>query len=248
MFENKKTRYWVVIPAAGIGSRMYKSTPAMAKKKCPKQYLKLYDGRTVLEHTIAKFQQIEEISGICVCLAADDEFWQKLPNMDGVCTTNGGKERADSVLNGLRFWQQQNASADDWVLVHDAARPAIDTADIRQLISGLAPDADGAILATPVRDTLKKQRDNALDVAQTVDRQGLWQAQTPQMFRLAALKKALTTWVAANEPITDEAQAMEKMGHKVQLLEGNPNNLKLTQSEDLALINWLCQQQADNAQ
>ena len=236
MFSHKKARYWVVIPAAGIGKRM--------KAKTPKQYLALYDGRTVLEHTVSKFQAIKEIAGICVCLAAEDTTWLNLPNMEGVYSTRGGKERADSVLSGLRFLDKY-ADKHDWVLVHDAARPAIDLADIQKLMKTVDPKAAGGILGHPVRDTLKQRIAHDLHVAHTVDRTGMWQAQTPQMFRLGDLRHALDAWIAAKEPITDEAQAMEKMGHLVQLVEGNPNNIKLTQAEDLALINWLCQQQAE---
>ena len=193
--------FWAVIPAAGIGSRM--------QTEMPKQYLKIND-KCILEYTLECFCTHPMITGVVVVLAADDGYWGKLTvaGHAKVMTTPGGAERFNSVLNGLRYLQQQ-AADDDWVLVHDAVRPCLHHDDIDRLITELGEHPVGGLLALPVRDTMKRV-DDAGEVTETVDRTGLWHALTPQMFRLGILERAITQAVEEHRMITDEAQAMER--------------------------------------
>ena len=219
-------RYWAVIPAAGTGTRMHSDIP--------KQYLEIA-GKTVMEHVLGVFCAHDQITGIMVALSESDTVWETLDIAahDKISTTAGGRERCNSVLNCLHALGSV-AAADDWVLVHDAARPCIDAADIDRLISVLTDHPVGGLLALPVRDTMK--RSNAAgEVEQTVDRQDLWHALTPQMFRLSALQHALQSAITQDIMITDEAQAIELDGGAPLLVQGNPRNIKITQKEDLAL-------------
>lgn len=220
--------YWVVIPAAGVGSRM--------KADRPKQYLQLA-GRTILEHTLECFLDHPQLKGLVVCVASDDAYWPDL-----VCSTDprvyradGGCERADSVLCGLHRLSGLGASDGDWVLVHDAARPNLAASDLDQLLQTLAYDPVGGLLAVPARDTLKRA-DADGRVQETVDRAVVWQAFTPQMFRLGSLREALADALASGIAVTDEASALEWMGLRPRLVEGRADNLKITRPEDLQ---WL---------
>ncbi|MGP0170511.1 2-C-methyl-D-erythritol 4-phosphate cytidylyltransferase [Pseudomonas sp. NCHU5208] len=220
--------FWLVIPAAGVGARMGADRP--------KQYLQVA-GRSILEHTLACFLDHPGLLGAVVCLSLDDPFWPTLPvaNDPRVRRAPGGRERADSVLAGLLALQQGGADAQDWVLVHDAARPNLARSDLDLLLKTLATDAVGGLLAVPARDTLKRADDQGR-VAQTVDRAVIWQAYTPQMFRLGDLRQALSAALAAGVPITDEASALEWAGKAPRLVEGRADNLKITRPEDLQ---WL---------
>ena len=220
--------FWVVIPAAGVGSRM--------RADRPKQYLQLA-GRTILEHTLDCFLGHAGLKGLVVSLAAEDPYWPFL-----ACATDprirraeGGCERADSVLSGLRLLSELGARADDWVLVHDAARPNLAPEDLDKLLAELADDPVGGLLAVPVRDTLKRAGIDGR-VLETVDRSVIWQAYTPQMFRFGALQGALADALAEKVAITDEASALEWAGQSPRLIEGRADNLKITRPEDLR---WL---------
>lgn len=226
--------FWVVIPAAGIGSRM--------RADRPKQYLQLA-GRTILEHTLDCFLDHPRLKGLVLSLAADDPFWPALP-----CATDpriqrveGGAERADSVLAGLLRLVELGAQEGDWVLVHDAARPNLARSDLDRLLAELADDPVGGLLAVPARDTLKRIGADGR-VAETVDRSLIWQAYTPQMFHLGALQRALADALVAGVAITDEASALEWTGQAPRLIEGRADNLKVTRPEDL---DWLRRRWAD---
>jgi len=225
--------FWAVIPAAGVGARMAADRP--------KQYLQL-GGRTILEHSLGCFLDHPGLKGLVVSLAVDDPYW---PNL--ACATDpritrvdGGEERSGSVLNALLYLHSQGASDDDWVLVHDAARPNLSRDDLDKLLFELADDIVGGLLAVPARDTLKRA-DKHGRVLETVDRTPIWQAYTPQMFRLGALHRALADSLVSDVVITDEASAMEWAGHAPRLIEGRSDNLKVTRPEDLE---WLRQRRA----
>lgn len=220
--------FWLVVPAAGVGARMAADRP--------KQYLEVA-GRCILEHTLDCFLDHPGLLGAMVCLAVDDPYWPSLALASDprIRRADGGRERADSVLAGLHALQLAGAAEDDWVLVHDAARPNLARSDLDRLLDTLATDPVGGLLAVPARDTLKRA-DAAGRVAQTVDRAVIWQAYTPQMFRLGDLRQALDAALAAGVPITDEASALEWVGKAPRLVEGRADNLKVTRPEDLQ---WL---------
>lgn len=215
--------YWVIIPAAGIGKRMGTTLP--------KQYLKLGE-QTVLEHTVARFQDISTIKGVVVCLAPDDPYFMNLPISKQIMITEGGKERCDSVLNGLNFLEKY-AEENDWILVHDAARPCVRKSDIEKLMFELQHHEVGGLLAVPVRDTMKRAKNQQVET--TISRENLWHALTPQMFRFKTLKMALETALKKQQIITDEAQAIEFLGLSPILIEGHADNLKITHPNDLQL-------------
>jgi 2-C-methyl-D-erythritol 4-phosphate cytidylyltransferase len=229
-------RFWLVIPAAGVGARMQADRP--------KQYLQLA-GRCLIEHSLDCFLGHPGLIGVVVCLAPNDPYWPTLacaqdPRIQRV---DGGAERADSVLQGLLQLTNMGANEQDWVLVHDAARPNLSRFDLDLLLTELAEDAVGGLLAVPVRDTLKRA-DSAGRVAATIDRSDVWQAYTPQMFRCSALQHALADALVANVAITDEASALEWAGHAPRLIEGRADNLKITRPEDLEWLRqrWLHKQ------
>ncbi len=228
---------WAVVPAAGVGKRMQADRP--------KQYLELH-GRTVLEHTLRRLDEIEALSGIVVAISAGDAYWPDL-QLD-LChplrRAEGGAERCHSVLNALSLLGEQADDA-DWVLVHDAARPCVRREDIEHLIDTLADHPVGGILAMPVRDTMKRA-DGQQHITATEDRTGLWHALTPQMFRLGELRTALETALADGFLVTDEASALEHMGKAPQLVDGHSDNIKITRPEDLALAAFYLQQQDTN--
>ena len=217
-------RYYAIVPAAGSGSRFG------AEK--PKQYLDLL-GRPLIFHTLAALTAHPAIDRVWVVLAPDDPFW---PTYDWSALGSkletvrcGGATRADSVTNALRA-AAISASDDDWILVHDAARPCISQSMLDGLFDELAADPVGGILAVPVANTLKRA-DAAQRVAATESRDGLWQAQTPQMFRYGRLVEALEKC----RDVTDEAGAIEALGLKPKLVRGDTSNLKVTFPADLAL-------------
>jgi 2-C-methyl-D-erythritol 4-phosphate cytidylyltransferase len=213
--------YWLVVPAAGSGRRMGAATP--------KQYLSLA-GATVLEHALAPFLADARCRGAVVVLAAGDARWATLPvaRHPKVRTVGGGAERRDSVAAGLAALLAQGASPDDWVLVHDAARPCLARADLERLLGALPASPDGALLAVPLADTLKRA-DDAGRSAATVDRRGLWRALTPQAAPLALLHEAL----GAAPGATDEASALEAVGRRPRLVAGAATNVKVTDPADL---------------
>jgi 2-C-methyl-D-erythritol 4-phosphate cytidylyltransferase len=198
----------------------------------PKQYLPLA-GRTVLEWSLAPFLARSEFHSIVVALAPDDVRWSSLPlaHDKRILTVTGGTERVDSVRAGLAAIAE-HAHAQDWVLVHDAARPCLTRGDLAQLLVALADDSVGGLLATPVPDTLKRAgADGRVDV--TVSRAQLWRALTPQMFRYGVLRQALEQGGGAQ--ITDESSAVEALGLKPLLVAGRSDNLKITVPDDIAI-------------
>ncbi|EPT8450161.1 2-C-methyl-D-erythritol 4-phosphate cytidylyltransferase [Vibrio fluvialis] len=217
-----------IVPAAGIGSRMQADRP--------KQYLILH-GHTVLEHTVEVLLRHPDVGQVVVAVSDNDPYFGSLAlaNHPRVVRVSGGKERADSVLSALDYVCQHQLS--EWVLVHDAARPCVDHADISQLIATAQTHTVGAILAAPVRDTMKRA-DGGQNIDHTVDRVALWHALTPQMFRAQSLMQALTQALAAQAVITDEASAFEWLGQKPALVAGRADNIKITQPEDLALAEF----------
>ncbi|HJS88386.1 MAG TPA: 2-C-methyl-D-erythritol 4-phosphate cytidylyltransferase [Steroidobacteraceae bacterium] len=215
--------YWLVMPAAGIGRRFGADRP--------KQYAPLC-GRTVIEWALAPFLADSRCAGAVVAVAEEDRHWRMIAPAN-VLATPGGRERSHSVRNGLAALAER-ARADDWVLVHDAARPCLSREDLDHLLAGLADHAVGGLLATPAADTLKRA-DASGDVQQTIDRAGLWRALTPQMFRYGRLCAALDRAHAAGRVPTDEAQAIEWLGDHPKLIEGAAANLKVTSAADLAI-------------
>lgn len=220
---------WGVLPAAGIGSRM--------ASELPKQYLQVA-GATLIEHSLRALLDCPELTAVVVALHAEDSRADALAvfNDPRVQRVTGGAQRSDSVLAALDTLLQQ-AAPEDWVLVHDAARPCLRTTDIARLIACVQASGTGGILAEPIVDTVKQAGNDAL-VQRTLDRSGLWRAQTPQMFRLGELHHALVQARARNLSITDEASAMELAGFPVQLVAGPSRNLKVTLPADLQLAGW----------
>lgn len=220
--------FWAVIPAAGVGARMAADRP--------KQYLQL-GGRTILEHSLGCFLDHPSLKGLVVSLAVDDPYWPSLACAGDprIQRADGGSQRSGSVLNALLQLNALGASDDDWVLVHDAARPNLSREDLDTLLAELAHDPVGGLLAVPARDTLKRV-DKHGRVVETIDRSLIWQAYTPQMFRLGALHRALADSLVADAVITDEASAMEWSGQVPRLVEGRADNIKVTRPEDLE---WL---------
>jgi 2-C-methyl-D-erythritol 4-phosphate cytidylyltransferase len=218
------TNYWIVMPAAGSARRMGAAVP--------KQYLPLA-GRTVIEWSLAPFLQRDWTSGIVVVLSEGDSRWSQttLAGHAKIVTTCGGAERMDSVLAGLKALETR-ASARDWVLVHDAARPCLSSADLERLLNELSEDEVGGLLAAPVVDTLKRA-DDQQRIDQTVSREKLWRALTPQMFRFELLRRALQSAVDNRVAATDEAQAIEALGLRPKLIVGDADNVKITLPEDL---------------
>jgi 2-C-methyl-D-erythritol 4-phosphate cytidylyltransferase len=217
-------RHYAIVPAAGSGSRFG------AEK--PKQYLDLL-GRPLIFHTLAALTACPDIERVWVVLAPDDPWW---PRYDWSALGSkletvrcGGATRAESVTNGLQA-AAMVAADDDWILVHDAARPCLSAAMLDALFAELADDPVGGILAVPVADTIKRA-DAKQRVAATEPRDGLWQAQTPQMFRYGQLEKALKNEMS----VTDEAGAIEALGLKPKLVRADSTNLKVTYPADLAL-------------
>lgn len=218
------SRYFAIVPAAGSGARFGGETP--------KQYLPLL-GQPLIHHTLLALCRFPAIERVVVVLAPDDERWAQHdwaalgPKLETVYC--GGATRADSVKNGLAALAMA-AQDDDWALVHDAARPCLSQAMLQALVDELRDDTVGGLLAVPVADTLKRA-DSEGRAADTVSREGLWQAQTPQMFRYGTLRDAL----AAHPEVTDEAGAIEAAGFRPKLVRADATNFKVTYPADLAL-------------
>jgi 2-C-methyl-D-erythritol 4-phosphate cytidylyltransferase len=228
------SRVWAVVPAAGVGRRFGASIP--------KQYLDL-GGRSVLERSLSTFVDHPRIDGVWVVLDSADPRWDSNPyaRTPKVYRAAGGAERCHSVLSALEALLVQ-AHPQDWVLVHDAARPCLRLEDLNRLIEELEQDPVGGLLAVPVRDTMKRGDPSGRVVA-TVERAHLWHAYTPQMFRLGALAGALREAVAGGDWVTDEASAMERLGHRPRLIEGHADNIKITRTADLPLAQFFLAKQ-----
>lgn len=205
----------------------------------PKQYLQIA-GHTLIEHSLRALAAHPAIAGLAVAVAPGDPHWATLDLELGkpLWVAEGGEERCHSVLNGLAHLRAAaGAGIDDWVLVHDAARPCLRQDDMDRLIRAARAHASGALLAVPVKDTMKRAGANQA-VEHTVDRGGLWHALTPQMFRLGPLHDAIEQALEAGGAITDESSAMEYMGHHPLLVEGHADNVKVTRPEDLPLAEF----------
>lgn len=243
-------RIVALVPAAGIGARAVSAGQAQT----PKQY-RLLAGQAMLRHSVRALLADPRIQEVRVAVAPHDEqaagLLSDLPRTS--CFPCGGATRAQTVLNALR---EAQLNAEDWVLVHDAARPGLPADALSRLIDACLEDGVGGLLAMPVADTLKMSAagndtdtnadTNAIDnantnrVGRTVSREGLWQAQTPQMFRAGLLLEALTRAMAASDAPTDEAQAMEAMGYSPILVPGSGRNTKITWPEDFQWVeSWL---------
>src|SRR5882724_1520494 len=278
-------RYWLVMPAAGVGRRF--------GEHIPKQYADLH-GRTVMEWSLAPFLYDSRCLGVVVVLGANDSFWptvsSRLPDITGatraseasvaaaladatrvaeraaaksgrpdgegfsdpalslptvaavtlpkVMTAQGGSERSHSVRNGLAALSGR-AAADDWVLVHDAARPCVPRQDVDRLLNRVQSHAVGGLLAAPAADTLKRASGDKSsankEVLETIDRSSLWRALTPQMFRYGRLCAALDRALGQGRSPTDEAQALEWMGERPLVVEGSTTNIKITSADDLVI-------------
>ena len=226
MLKSGMALFHVIIPAAGIGNRM--------ANVLPKQYMPL-TGKPIISHTIEVFFNNPRITSIHVALSADDAFWRSLeldPASKLKLHYTGGESRSETVLNTLQVIE---VADDDWMLVHDAARPGLTSALLDYFLNTLENDTVGGLLALPVADTLK-QADNANRTEKTIPRDSLWQAQTPQMFRYHTLKNALKTF---NGVPTDEAEAIEALGLQPKLVQGELRNLKVTYPQDLEMLEAL---------
>ena len=208
----------------------------------PKQYLPLL-GEAVISHTLKRLAAHPSITGIMVAVSENDSLWSELDfELDKpLYSTHGGTERCYSVLKALRALSEY-ANDNDWVLVHDAARPCVRVEDLDLLINSLKDETVGGLLAMPVKDTMKRATDDQ-HVIDTVERKNLWHAFTPQMFRLAMLRDALEQAIENGALVTDEASAIEMAGHQPRLIESHADNIKITTSEDLALAEFYLQQQ-----
>ncbi|MDB4223309.1 2-C-methyl-D-erythritol 4-phosphate cytidylyltransferase [Granulosicoccus sp.] len=224
---------WIVVPAAGFGERIGGVTP--------KQYLTLGE-QSVLQVTLSQLLQVPDVEGIVVVLAADDSLWSSVPASADprIHTCIGGDTRADSVVAGLKYVSKKTP-VDTWVFVHDAARPLIHLSDVQRLSDAVYNSgAVGGILAARVQDTLK-QADEYYYIERSVSRESLWQAQTPQLFKVGALLDALQSALSNNESddtsitVTDEASAMEYAGHEPLLVEALQPNFKITRPVDLRI-------------
>lgn len=209
----------------------------------PKQYLPLL-GRPVIFHTLERLCSYPRLQGVLVGIARDDAYWEKMrpvtfPKLMG--TAEGGATRAETVLRALTVLAK-TAREDDWVMVHDAVRPCIRHADLDKLIDAVAGGDDGALLAAPVTDTIKRTAPDGR-VIETVPRQNLWRALTPQMFRLGTLRDALARAMADGADVTDEAAAMERVGAHPKVVEGEADNIKITLPADLVLAELYLRQQ-----
>jgi len=237
-------RFWALLPCAGTGTRALRVQPG-AGAVLPKQY-QLVAGQPMVLHTLAAFAGVARLAGTLVAVAPGDAFFdgQVLPAFFAVPC--GGPTRADTVLGGLKALQARGALDEDWVLVHDAARCLVTTAQIDALIDACQHDSVGGLLAHKLADTLKTASDGpgGVRVAATVDRSDKWLAQTPQMFRLGALRRALEHVGAA---ATDEASAMEAMGLRPRLVPGGAQNFKVTYPDDFALAEAVLAQRQHGA-
>lgn len=216
--------YFAIIPAAGVGNRM--------QVDCPKQYISI-NGKKILEYTLNTLLNHPKFKKCVVVINQQDKHWSDLQlNSPHLLTVWGGTERCHSVFNGLlrlKIFAKEN----DWILVHDAARPLLHHSDIDKLITHLDKHPVGGLLGHPIKNTVKKLDNQRVD---TLDRNKLWEAVTPQMFRYHWLLNALDLAIKKNQSTTDEAHAIELFGQQPKLIEGRTDNIKVTHKEDLNLL------------
>ncbi len=227
----------VIVPAAGVGKRM--------QANCPKQYLCI-NNKTILTHTVMKLLNHERISKVIISLGANDQYFSEseLVNHPNIIRVEGGKERVDSVLNGLKVIDSKDYP---WVLVHDAARPCIAHHDIDNLIEQCLESDCGGILAAPVRDTMKRGIGRTkITIKQTVERAQLWHALTPQMYKTDELISAIEHALANGLSVTDEASAIEHANLPSLLVCASSENIKITHPDDLALAEFYINKQENN--
>ena len=241
------TDLWAVIPAGGKGLRF--------GSQVPKQYMTVA-GRPVLDYVLAAFLKPKVFKAVVVPVPPDDRRFHELASSGNscVCPIQGGTERAESVQAGLDWIQAQGADSDDWVFVHDAARPLITQYELHGLVDVIeSSGCPGVVLGVPVADTLKRvdqislcpEESSDSCIAETVDRTGLWQAMTPQVFRLGELSDALQAAKQSGLVVTDESQAMEANGRLPWLIRGRRSNIKLTYPDDIELIEALLSARED---
>lgn len=234
--QTDSPKFWPILPAAGVGSRMQADRP--------KQYLPLH-GQFLMDHTLQVMLSYPKFEQLVLVLSETDPYWPEslFASDSRIIRAPGGSERCYSVLNGLQALEGI-AADDDWVAVHDVARPCLQHSDLDALFSSLENSdsektgACGAILASPTRDTMKrgvKQPDGTIAIDHTVEREQLWHALTPQVFRYAELKRALEFCLQNKLEVTDEASALEQIKQQPLLVEGRADNIKVTRPEDLAL-------------
>jgi len=222
---------WAIIPAAGIGKRM--------NAHLPKQYMELA-GRSVLEHSISCLSKTQLFTGIILAAKPNDGRANAIASLfKNIIPACGGLERVHTVRNALSELEGK-ASPNDWVFVHDAVRPCVRPEDIIRLHQAIQDHPVGGLLALPMRDTVKLAE--AGHAVKTIDRTDLWQAQTPQAFRYGLLAEAINQAIANHLPITDEASALELLGHAPLLVEGSSDNLKITFAEDLLTAEHILKQ------
>ena len=219
-------KYWVVIPAAGIGQRM--------NARIPKQFMQLGDHR-LIEWTIRSLASHQSIEGIYVGLSADSEYsdWVKSIHTKVLDVYHGGLSRTETVLNGIHHMLAHGCSVEDWLLVHDSNRPFLSADEITDLIREIGDDENGGILCQPVYDTVKLEASG--HVSKTLPRGNLYRAQTPQMFKLGILRRALEDCIEAGLQVTDESQAIEHLGYCPRLVPGRAANIKITTADDMKL-------------
>jgi 2-C-methyl-D-erythritol 4-phosphate cytidylyltransferase len=240
--QGELDKVWVVVPAAGIGKRM--------QSEIPKQYIKI-KGKTILEHTLDCFINHPEVAGCVVALASEDPYWKSLSvhASEGdfpLYSVEGGDERSESVAQALEYLSVVGKLKEDsWVMVHDAARPCLSQQDITRLLSLKSEDGNGGILASPVRDTMKRAKSGQAIISHTESRDDLWHALTPQLFKLGELTTALEYCFENGIDVTDEASAMEAKNYKVSLIEGDSSNIKVTRPADIELATWLLSQKGE---
>lgn len=233
-FRLQNLKLWAVIPAAGSGSRFSKTEL--------KQY-QVIQNKTVLEHTVQRLNKLP-LQGYVLAVGEQDDFVHTLSfaHAERVHLCLGGAERVNSVLNALQYLSTI-ASDEDWVFVHDAARPCVSTECLEKLVATAIEQNSSAILAVPVRDTLKYVNEG-VKISHTVDRANLWQAQTPQIAKLGVLQYAIEQALQSGVQITDEASALEHVGVAVQVVQGRADNIKITYPDDLELAKLILASQS----
>lgn len=239
MSDNNQNAIWAIVPAAGIGSRMQSQTP--------KQYLPL-QGKTILEITLSKLLQLSRVKGVVVALHPQDNDWQQtsLHHHPKIHSVVGGEERADSVRCALEYCVAQAPGESVLALVHDAARPCVSLKKINELIDAVlvcGDNVDGAILAVPCADTVKRVGGN--EIKRTEDRSTLWLAHTPQLFSAKQLLEALNSAAQQGHIVTDESSAIEQAGGNVKVVSDRRDNIKVTVPEDLIWAETILAQQGE---
>ena len=236
-------KFIVIVPAAGVGKRM--------QANCPKQYLCI-NNETILSHTVTRLLSHPLIKQVIIALGDDDQYFveSQLAHHKDIIPVNGGIERVNSVLNGLKAVDEKMYP---WVLVHDAARPCVSLEDIDKLINQCLMNDQGGILATPVRDTMKRSissKDNvkgdSSSIESTIEREQLWHALTPQLYKTGELTFAIEQALVKGLKITDEASAIEHANLPSLLVSASSENIKITHPNDLALAEFYLNKQANN--